>query len=98
MPTPIALCVTSLGWPIWQVRTPQFWMMYLGFGLSITGAYGIISSSTLILTECFNGDPPSPPPIELAACTMGLLCPSGIDAINSLGGWPCLRAMLKGHA
>jgi hypothetical protein len=26
------------------VRTPQFWLMYLGFGLSITGAYGILSS------------------------------------------------------
>jgi hypothetical protein len=37
------------------VRSPQFWLMYGGFGLSITGAYGMLSSSALMLTECYGG-------------------------------------------
>ena len=33
-------------------RTPQFWLAYSGFGLSICGAYGILS------TGCVFGSPP----------------------------------------
>jgi len=35
-------------------RTPQFWLMYGAFGLSITGAYGFLSCGKLILTETFS--------------------------------------------
>lgn len=38
-----------------SIRTPQFWLMYGGFGLSITGAYGMLSSSSIMLSECYGG-------------------------------------------
>lgn len=34
-------------------RTPQFWLMWCGFGLSITGSYGIISAAKTMLSEAF---------------------------------------------
>ena len=41
--------------PSVAVRSSQFWLMYCGFGFSITGAYGMLSSSSLMLTDCFGG-------------------------------------------
>ena len=39
--------------PSVAIRTPQFWAMYLGFGLSISGAYGIISSGRCVYASLF---------------------------------------------
>jgi hypothetical protein len=36
--------------PAMATRTPQFWNLYLGFGLAATGAYGFISSGKYICT------------------------------------------------
>jgi len=38
--------------------SPQFWLLYAGFGLSITGTYGLLSSGTVILNEAFGQNLP----------------------------------------
>jgi len=40
-------------------RSPQFWLLYLGFGSSIIGTYGLLSSGSLIMTEAFGSSLPS---------------------------------------
>lgn len=66
--------------PAIAVRTPQFWAAYAGFGLSITGAYGIISSGRLMLTECFGETLPH---IVTPANTAAFV---GLMSIGNLGG------------
>lgn len=66
--------------PVVAVRTPQFWAMYAGFGLSISGAYGIISSGRLMLTECFGETLPH---IVTPANTAAFV---GLMSIGNLGG------------
>ena len=39
-------------------RTKEFWILYAGFGLSITGSYGIISSGKTILVDAFQTQMP----------------------------------------
>jgi len=34
-------------------RTPQFWIMFTGFGLSITGSYGVLSAGKTMLSDTF---------------------------------------------
>ena len=66
--------------PYDSVRTPQFALMYVGFGLSITGTYGIISSGSLMLTECFQR---SLPEIVTPAFTAGFV---SLMSVGNLGG------------
>ena len=66
--------------PAVAIRTPQFWAMYAGFGLSITGAYGVISSGRLMLTECFGETLPH---IVTPANTAAFV---GLMSIGNLGG------------
>ena len=39
-------------------RTPQFWLMYLGFGCAVTGSYGIISAGKTLMTDGFQSSLP----------------------------------------
>eukprot|EP01046_Picozoa_sp_COSAG06_P010073 COSAG06_NODE_542_length_14469_cov_39.223591_7_plen_620_part_00 len=66
--------------PSVSIRTPQFWAMYAGFGLSISGAYGIISSGRLMLTECFGQTLPH---IVTPANTAAFV---GLMSVGNLGG------------
>lgn len=54
--------------------------MYLGFGMAISGAYGIISSGRLMLTECFGE---SLPHIVTPANTAAFVA---LMSIGNLGG------------
>jgi len=39
-------------------RTPQFWLLWWGFGLSITGSYGVIACNKTMLTDIFQTSMP----------------------------------------
>jgi MFS family permease len=40
-------------------RTPQFWIMFTGFGLSITGSYGVLSAGKTMLSDTFGTSMPA---------------------------------------
>lgn len=59
---------------------PQFWHMFAGFGLSITGVYAIISTGKTLLTEAFQTQYP-----EIVTASFATAFVAGLSASN-MGG------------
>jgi len=80
------------------MKTKQFWLMYLGFGASITPIYGLISSGKLIMQETFGSGLPQivtsdftssfVAAMSIANLSGRLIFPTLSDALAKRGGDP----------
>ena len=61
-------------------RTRQFWLMYTGFGLSATGAYGFIGAGKTMVGECFG-------PVITPAFAAAFVAAIGVGNLGGRVGW-----------
>ena len=61
-------------------RSPQFWLMYSGFGLAATGAYGFIGAGKTMVGECFG-------PVITPAFAAFFVAAMGVGNLGGRVGW-----------
>jgi MFS family permease len=74
-----------------SLRTPQFWMLFVGFGTSITGTYGLISCGKLMVSEIFSNALPT---IVTAGFTSSFVVAMSAANLSGRMVWPLVSDQL----
>ena len=87
---PVQLTTFNIA-PEVSLRSPQFWLLYGGFGCAITGAYGILSSGTTMLNDGFGTALPG---IVTPAFVAGYVSALSLGNLGGRIGWTTLSDVL----
>ncbi|GBG33808.1 Monocarboxylate transporter 14 [Hondaea fermentalgiana] len=81
--------------PAESMQTHHFYLMFLGFGLSITPAYGLISSGKLMMAETFGSNLPN---IVTAGFTSSFVAAMSMANLSGRLFWPTASDVLARYS